>query len=70
MGARSDIPGAQVPHDLFGPQCLCSGCMRRGRCQDYNLHNRDSLLAWTNGYSVGCGDYQPETYRGLEGVRP
>lgn len=66
---RSDASRATVP-DLFGPACLCNGCKVQGRCRDYNLHNRNSLLAWVNGYSVGCSEYVPEWYRGIEGVRP
>jgi hypothetical protein len=65
---RRDTGRADVP-DLFGPACLCNGCSVV-RCADRDLHARDSLLAWVNGYSVGCSEYQPETWRGIEGVRP
>ena len=66
---RRDTGRAAVP-DLFGPACLCLGCTLRGGCDDRNLHSRDSLLARVNGYSVGCGHYRPEWYRGIEGVKP
>lgn len=66
---RRDAGRAQVP-DLFGPSCLCTGCTLRHRCKDYNLHNRDSLLAWIRGETRSCSEYQPEWFRGLEGVRP
>ena len=65
---RRDTSRAAVP-DLFGPSSLCEGCKLRGQCSDRNLHSRDSLLAWVNGYSVGCGSYAPEWFRGIEGVR-
>ena len=66
---RRDVGRAAVP-DLFGPACLCLGCTMRAGCDDRNLHSRDSLLAWVNGYSVGCSEYVPERFRGIKGVRP
>lgn len=65
---RSDSGRASVP-DLFGPASLFEQCKVRGGCDDRNLHSRDSLLAWVNGYSVGCSQYRPEWFRGIEGVR-
>lgn len=69
MAQRGDASRAHVS-DLYGPVCLCDGCKLQARCKDYNLHARDSVLAWTNGYSVGCSEYQPVYWRGIEGVRP
>lgn len=69
MAQRGYSSRKAVP-DVYGPVCLCDGCKMQGRCRDYNLHARDSVLAWINGYSIGCSEYQPVLFRGLEGVRP
>jgi len=69
MAQRGDEARAQVS-GVYGPSCLCDGCKLQGRCRDYNLHARDSVLAWINGYQVGCSEYIPLWFRGIEGVRP
>lgn len=69
MAQRGDTSRKVVP-DLYGPVCVCDGCKLQGRCRDYNLHARDSVFAWINGYSVQCSEYQPTYCRGIEGVRP
>lgn len=69
MAQRGDATGKKVP-DLYGPVCVCDSCKQQGRCKDYNLHARDSVIGWINGYSVQCSEYQPAYFRGVEGVRP
>lgn len=70
MAQRGDAAGAAVPASLYGPRCLCDGCTQQGRCRDYNLHARDAVFAWINGFECDCSEYQPVRWRGLEGVRP
>lgn len=69
MAQRGDSSGKAVP-DLYGPVCQCDGCTQQGRCKDYNLHARDSVIGWINGYPVQCSEYKPLWFRGIEGVRP
>ena len=69
MAQRGESARAAVS-GVFGPGCLCDGCKLQRGCKDCNLYSRDSLLAWVNGYSVGCSEYVPEWFRGIEGVRP
>lgn len=69
MAKRGDATRTDML-DLLGYSCLCSWCELSARCEDYNLHHRDTLMARINGYPVSCSNHQPTNCRGIEGVRP
>lgn len=46
----------------------CATCRSAGRCRDEELTYREAIFCWINGESLGCEDYEPRLYHGLEGV--
>lgn len=49
----------------------CKGCKCRGLCPTQGLMNRLALEAWVDDTELhSCDDFQPDYYRGIEGVLP
>lgn len=65
MAQRGDSKRAQVS-DLY--RSLCNDCKIKSRCRDRNLHSREEIFG--GGYPVECAEFQPDWFRGIEGVRP
>lgn len=65
MAQRGDSCGKDVP-DLY--LSVCRDCKQRSRCRDRNLHSRKEIFS--GGYPVECASFEPEWFRGIEGVRP
>lgn len=65
MAQRGDTNRAPVPY-LY--RSVCDGCKSSAWCRDRNLHSRDEIFS--GGYPVECASFDPEWFRGIEGVRP
>ena len=46
----------------------CTTCKDRDRCVARAVTEREALFAWAYGKSLGCEDYVPDFYKGIEGV--
>lgn len=50
------------------PPQPCYGCRFEGNCSAAGLVNRVAVEKWLADHGFECADYDPDYYKGIEGV--